>query len=533
MTDAGRRLRIRDAQLLDGTGTPPVRADILIEAGRIAGVEPYQEDLAEAEGEVLDAAGRVVCPGFIDVHSHADNAPLLDFDDLSKIRQGVTTEVTGNCGKSLAPVRPGDEDALRAIRRLSAFDYGGWTSSAELFAVIDERGSVTNVCPLVGHGTLRTAVTGTARSAVDASDIAEMTGLLKAAVDAGAFGLSTGLIYPPGVYSTVDELRVLVGSLPSDRIYTTHMRNESDGLLASIEESLAAMEGAACRLEVSHLKSTGKRNFGGTAGALAVLDRARDSGVRVTQDVYPYDAASTTLSACLPPWVLDGGDPEVLARLADPAALRRMRADIDAGLSTAWDNLVEGAGGYSGILVVSTTSGNYEGLTVQEIAGQLSLDPFDALVRVLTEERLGARMVEFCMAEDDVETVLRSPWTSIGSDGLPPGLGGRQHPRLYGTFPRVLGRFVRERGVLPLPEAVRRMTSLPASVYRVPDRGSVRPGAVADLVCFDPATVGHDGTYLKPDVPPSGIAWVMMDGRLAVEGGRWLGTRLGRRLAPA
>ncbi len=527
-----RRLRIRDARLIDGTGAPAVHADILVESGRVLAIEPYRAELADLSSEVIDAAGRVVAPGFIDVHSHADNAPLLAQDDCTKIRQGVTTEVTGNCGKSLAPMRPGDPDALSAITRLAAFEYTGWTTSAELFALIDERGSVANVCPLVGHGTLRTAVTGTGRSRLSASDLAEMTGLLRGAVEAGAFGLSSGLIYPPGVYSTAEELRALVGSLPADRIYTTHMRNESDGLLSSIDESLAAMDGAACRLEISHLKSTGKPNAGRTAAALAVLDRARADGVRVTHDVYPYDAASTMLSACLPPWALDGTDEVVLGRLADPVALRRMRAQIDAGLSTGWDNLIEGAGGYDGILVVSTDSGRFEGSTVAEIALELSLEPFDALVHVLAEERLSVRMVEFCMSERDVETVLRSPWTSIGSDGLPPGLGGRQHPRLYGTFPRLLGRFVRERGVLTLPEAIRRMTSLPAEVFRVPDRGTVRAGAIADLVCFDPGTVGHAGTYLDPAVPPSGICWVMMNGRLAVRDNRWLGVRLGRRLQP-
>jgi N-acyl-D-amino-acid deacylase len=307
------------------------------------------------------------------------------------------------------------------------------------------------------------------------------------------------------------------------------MRDEGAGLLASIDEAVEIGRRSGRHVEVSHLKASGRPNWGGVAAALSSLDRARESGVSVTHDVYPYNRSSTMLAVCLPAWFAEGGERAMLARLSDPAALARARASIEGASD---DGHVAGAG-YDGILVSSTASHDFEGQTLTEIAASLGIAPFDALVHVLATERLRVTMVLASMSEADVATVLTHPRTMIGSDGLPPGVGGRPHPRLFGTFPRVLGRYVRDQGTLTLPDAVARMTGLPAAVFGLTDRGRIAPGAVADLVAFDPLTVADVGSYRDPGHPPAGLAWVMQAGQIAVRDGRWLGQRLGRRLTPA
>lgn len=528
----GRRTLVRGARVADGSGGPLARHDLLLDAGRIAAVaEPGSLDCADCA--VVDASGQVVAPGFIDVHSHADNAPLLEEDDTTKVLQGVTTEVVGNCGFSLAPVEAGNEELLAGLtgRIFPPIDFR-WRSFAELLAVLDGRGYVTNYAPLVGHGTLRLAVLGMEDRPADGGELEQMRTLLDEALDAGAFGLSSGLIYPPGLFGDTGELVELARRLPADRLYATHMRGEGAHLLDSIEEALEIARRGDCRVQISHLKSSGRPHWGGAGRALDRLARARTDGVAVTQDVYPYDASSTMLTACLPRWFQEGGDPAVLARLDDAAAVTRLRGEIEGDTAEGWENHIAGAG-YGGILVASTASHHFEGRTLPEIAEDLGVDPFDALVHVLRTERLRASMVTFSMAEADVEAVLADPATMVGSDGLPPGVGGKPHPRLYGTFPRVLARYVRERGVLDLPTAVVKMTSLPADVFGLPDRGRIAPGAVADLVAFDPDLVADACDYRDPVRPPTGIGWVMQAGTIVVCDGRWLGRRAGRRLEPA
>jgi dihydroorotase/N-acyl-D-amino-acid deacylase len=282
-------------------------------------------------------------------------------------------------------------------------------------------------------------------------------------------------------------------------------------------------------VQVSHLKAAGRPNWGGVPRALEQLEEARADGVVVTQDVYPYTASSTMLTACLPHWCQEGGDRAVLARLADPDTVRRLRTDIDAGSTPEWENHIAGAD-WDGILVSSTGSHRHEGSTLAEIAAELGGDPLDALVTVLSEERLRASMVVFTMCEDDVEAALADPHTMIGSDGLPPGVGGKPHPRLYGTFPRVLARYVRQRGTLDLATAVHKMTGLPADTFGLTGRGRIAPGQIADLVAFDPDTIADHCDYRDPVHPPTGLAWVMQGGEMVVQDGAWLGVRRGRRL---
>ncbi|MGH3097987.1 MAG: N-acyl-D-amino-acid deacylase family protein [Streptosporangiales bacterium] len=515
---AGGDVLIRGGVVADGTPTAPAPADVLLDGERIAAVEP-PGTIATDGHDVLDADGLVVAPGFVDVHSHADNAPLLDEDDTTKILQGVTTEVVGNCGFSLAPATPGHESDLAELtgRIFPPLEWR-WSTFAELLARLDERGYVTNYVPLVGHGTLRLAVIGPDDRLLNADERARMGELLRAATDAGAFGLSTGLIYSPATFSDTAELTDLASYLPEGRLYATHMRDEGAGLKASISEALEIGQRSGRAVQISHLKATGQGNWGGVAAALEQIATARAAGQAISQDVYPYTASSTMLTSRLPSWFEDGGHHAILGRLDDADALARLRAEI----SHSWDQ----------VLVASTGSHEFEGETIPEIAERLDVEPFDAFVEVLRREQLRVSAVLFTMDEGDVVTGLSDEHTMVGSDGLPPGVGGKPHPRLFGTFPRILGRYVRERRVLDLGVAVHQMTGLPAATFGLSDRGLVRPGMVADLVGFDPQTVTDVGDYRDPVHPPEGIAWVMQAGAPAVRDGRFQGTRRGRRLAP-
>jgi N-acyl-D-amino-acid deacylase len=526
-----RDVLIRNGTVADGTGADPRPADVLVRAGRIAAVEPPGV-IPTGDNEIVDASGLVVAPGFIDVHSHADNAPLLPEDDTSKICQGITTEVVGNCGFSLAPTGAETVSELATfVQRIFPPIELAWTSWAEFVKATDARGYVTNYAPLVGHGTLRIAVLGMGDATPDAQELARMGRLLDEALEGGAFGMSSGLVYPPAVYSDTEEIIELARHLGPSGLYATHMRGEGDSLLSSIAETVRIGAEAGCRAHISHLKWTGKNNWGSMPVALAAIHDAADAGLAITKDVYPYTAGSTMLTALLPPPFLAGGDEAVLGRLESAEQRRQLAVMMEQGLP-GWDSQ-QRAAGWDGVLVTTTASHRYEGHTLAELARALDLPPLDVLVRILREERLRASMVLFAMSEDDVRTALADRDTMIGTDGLPPGMGGKPHPRVFGTFPRVLGEYVRGQHLLPLGEAVRRMTSLPAEVFGIPERGLARPGLVADLVAFDPATVDHRCDYRDPVHPPIGVSWVMQAGHLVVDQTSYLGSRRGRRLTPA
>jgi N-acyl-D-amino-acid deacylase len=534
----GREIGVHDGEVLvsgglvaDGSGEPPRERDVLVRGERIVAVEPTG-CIPAADRPVLEATGLVVAPGFIDVHSHADNAPLLTEHDTSKVLQGVTTEVVGNCGFSLAPCTPQHQETLTSLlERIFPPVPLEWRDWSELDARLQDHGFVTNYAPLVGHGTLRIAAFGMVDRAPDDDETKLMRRSLEDALDAGVFGMSTGLIYPPGVYSATDELVGLAEVLAPDRVYATHMRGESDGLLDSIDEALLIGQQADCRVHISHLKWFGRHNWGRIPEAIERIAAAASAGTDVTNDVYPYTAASTMLASLLPPSLLVDSAEAVLERLRDPAQRDRIAHAIEHGIP-GWHNMVQDSG-WGGILVSTTASHAYEGLTLEQVAQQLDVEPVDALIRILVDERLQASMVTFGLSEDDVVSVLAHERTVIGSDGLPPGRGGRPHPRMYGTFPRYLGRYVRDQDLLPLGTAVRRITAMPAEIFRIPERGRVEPGCVADLVAFDAGRITDHCDYLDPVQTPSGIAWVMMAGHTVAEDGVFLGHCKGRRLSPA
>lgn len=515
------------AIVVDGTGGPPGPYDVFVSGERIEDVRPHAD--THAGWRTVDAAGLVIAPGFIDAHSHGDNAPLLPLDDTMKILQGVTTEVVGNCGISLAPTSSQHRAALMTSldEVMPVYEDIG-LSFADLLRATDEHGYVTNYVPLVGHGTIRLAAMGMERRAPTQREQAFMRASLEEAIDAGAFGLSTGLIYPPGVFSELDELVDLAKCLPSGTLYTSHIRGEGDTLLDAVAEALTIGRQANVPVQLSHHKATGKKNWGRTRESLAMIRDARARGVAVHQDVYPYKAGSTYLKAVLPPEFHEGGNEATFDRLRDPERLRALRSMLESD-TAHFQNFVAEAG-YDGILIAFTPSHRFEGLTVAEIAVELGCAPFDALIQILVSEQLAPMMTIFLMDEDDIARVMRDEHTVIGSDGAAPGKQGRHHPRSYGTFPRVIAQHVRELGTLSLESAVHKMTGLPARIFNIRDRGTIAPGKVADLVAFDPQTFSDDLDYRDPVRSPKGLAWVTLRGTQVVRGSTYLGRRCGERL---
>ncbi|MEV7046287.1 D-aminoacylase [Amycolatopsis sp. NPDC051061] len=518
---------IRGATVIDGTGAPATASDVLLAEGKIA-VMAERGQLRDAD-RVVDADGLVLAPGFIDAHSHADNAPFLTGTDAAKLSQGVTTEVVGNCGFAPAPCPPARRAEIERLcgRLFPALSYD-WSTVEELYATSDAHGYPTNVVPLAGHHPIRAAVLGMADRRPTAGELARMKAELSAALDAGAAGLSSGLIYPPGMYGDVDELAALAGELPLDAVYASHLRNEGGRLLDAVGEAIEVARRAGCRLQVSHLKAAGRPAWGSVKKALRLMDEAWDEGIRVHHDVYPYEANSTLLSACLPPWFHDGGYAATMERLRDPEALRRAEHDIAADDGT-WENWVAGSG-WDRVLVAGAGNADVEGRTLAELAERSRRRPFQVLTDLLVASELTAWMSVFAMSPADVTDALRHPRALVGSDGAPPGRGGKPHPRGFGTFTRVLARYVRESGLLSWEEAIAKMTSRTASAFGLACRGVIAAGAAADVVLFDPATVADRATFTDPARISAGIELVVVNGRIAFETGAVTGLRAGHRL---
>ena len=520
-------LLVAGGLVIDGTGRAAFEADVAVRDGRVVAVRP---GLGRRARRVIEARGLVVAPGFIDIHSHSDYALVVDGRGASKVLQGVTTEVIGNCGFSAAPAGQARLDMLHGADTLR----DDWPSVGAYAARLRETGIAPNVALLVGHSTLRSRVMGLARRAPTPAEWDRMVGLLDDALADGVFGLSTGLIYAPGCYAAPDELTGLA-SVVGRRggFYATHLRDEADGVVAAVGEALALGERAEVAVQLSHHKAKGRANWGKVERTLERVDAARDRGLDVTLDAYPYTATSTLLRAVLPAWAHEDGDGALARRLARDADRRRL---VDALTGSVHGLDVDGHGPWDRI-VVSLCRGRpaAEGRSIRDLAYAARTSPAEVVLDLLHDGGLDTGMVVFCLSETDVETVLRHPLTMVGSDGeaLPfdrPAAIGRPHPRSFGTFPRMLGEYVRERAVLGLEDAVRKMTSLPASRLGLRDRGVIAEGAWADLTVFDPATVADAATYGRPAVPPRGVAHVVVNGEPVVEHGELLETRPGRVL---
>lgn len=513
-------LLITGGTVHDGTGSPAVTTDVGVRAGRIVHVGTVPRTVAAAARRTVDAAGLAVAPGFVDLHSHADFTVLGEAAAEACLRQGVTTLVTGNCGMSPFPARDAGPGTT-----------GPWTALSGFAAAVDAARPGVNIAPMVGHGALRSAVLGDGRRAATEDELARMRALLAEAADQGVFGLSTGLIYAPGSFADTAEVVALATEAAAhDLLYATHMRDEGDHVLDALNETLAVARASGVRVQVSHLKAMGPANHGKVLPALERVAAAAREGTDVACDVYPYTASSTRLTSRLPDWAMDGGTQGLLKRLADPETRGRVRADLRDAVGRTF--LPEG------VVVAQVLPGAYSdrvGQSIADIARDEDVEPAEAVLRVLQAHGGEAMIVNHAMADADVEAVLRYPDTAVASDGwvlTAPG-EGHPHPRNFGTFARVLGHYTRERGVLGLADAVRRMTSLPASRLPLPGRGTVTVGSVADLVVFDPATVTDNATYGDPWRYATGVRHVFVAGEQALEDGVVTGVRAGRTLLRA
>ncbi|PRY17228.1 N-acyl-D-amino-acid deacylase family protein [Kineococcus rhizosphaerae] len=522
-------LLLTGGDVLDGLGSPAVRADVAVAGDRVVAVGAHL-DLRAAR--VIDVTGHVVAPGFIDPHTHSDVVPLMAEPQPFKLLQGVTTEIVGNCGNSAAPLV--DETAVENHRSISSTAKAGVTSHPRTFAgyldEIEAAGPTNHVASLVGHHTLRISANGMAVDLADGA-LERMVELAEEAFAAGAVGLSTGLVYAPGSYGDVGEVSALAHVAARwQRPYATHLRDEGDRLLAGLGEAVEVARRTRVRLQVSHCKVAGARNHGRAEELLDVLRSARAEGLDVLGDQYPYTTGETFLAALFPSLLQEGGPAALRARLSDPAQ-RRYWFEVAAtgappaggGSPGAWHQTTP-----DGVTISMHTDPAVQGTTLAEQAAVLAVPPWEALCRTVLADP-SAMMVYELMSAADVDTLLADPLIAIGSDNsVPVGLA---HQRAWGCFPTVLAHGVRETGLLGLPEAVRKMTSASAAQFGLVGRGVLAPGCVADLAVFDPATVGHPGASPQnPAARPRGIPHVVLAGEVVVDHGDFTGVRHGRVL---
>lgn len=528
---------ICNAWIYDGTGNPPYRRDVGICDGKIAAIGVLKTEKAN---RVVDAGGLVLCPGFVDIHNHVDMGVLgLPFLE-SHTMQGVTTSLAGNCGLSMAPLNDATRDLARKylspfIAASVASDWK-WNSFGDFLNRMENSGAAHNVASLVGQGSIRIAVKGFDPSPANAEEMAQMKALLRQALDEGAFGLSSGLIYPPGSFTSDAELTELASVLTEyGALYATHMRSEGSGLIESVEATLELGRKLGVPVEISHHKGTGRYNGGKVYRTLRMMEKAREEGVDVCCDVYPYTAGATTITALLPPFAMEGGVDAALSRLDDPQARERMIKELKI-TKGGWENLLADAGFENILICACPERPKMQGRTLAELIAEHPKKydrdaSYEAFFDLLLQMRCNATMAIFCIEEEEMEYVATHPLSSVASDAWAsaPELGGRPHPRAYGTFPRFL-RYVLDSKKIPLEAGIRKMSSLPASRIGLSDRGVIKAGCWADLVLFDPRTVRDRATYTDPHRYPEGIEMVLVNGRVTAEHGKMTAEKAGRVL---
>ena len=521
---------IRGGLIIDGSGTEARRADLAIRDGRITAIAP---DYPGQGRKTVDASGLVVAPGFIDIHTHSDFTLPLNARAESKIRQGVTTEVLGNCGYSVAPTLPGKVAMLRDYLASSApwleFHPTSFADYLDAFPPV-----AVNTVMQVGHNTLRLMAIGLEDRPARPDELATMERLLEEGLEAGALGLSTGLFTAPGAYAPPEELAALGRVLRRHGAgYASHIRDEANHVFDAVREAIALGEASDVHVQIAHLKLSGTDNWGGAERLLDEIDAARRRGVRVDCDQYPYTSGSNPLRNLLPAWVQAGGQQAMLRRLAEPATRDRIRREIDArGLNNfgrigSWDAVR---------IAVSPHLMEHAGRTIGDLARERGCDGLDMACDYVIEDRGETRILVESMAEADVQTIVRSPQILVGSDGpnvAPYGITGqgKPHPRLYGTFARVLGHYSRDLGLLPLPQAIHKMTGGAAAALSLRERGFLREGYWADVTVFDPATIAERATFDNPHRYAAGISTVLVNGVVVIDGGEHAGALPGRVLS--
>jgi N-acyl-D-aspartate/D-glutamate deacylase len=531
-------LAITGGKIIDGTGNPWFKADVAIKGERTARIGKVDPSTAK---RTLDATGKVVSPGFIDVHSHSDFSLIFDPRAESTIRQGITTLVVGQCGMSLAPINRKFEKLLRRYAAPFLPDPNiklPWTTFKQYLAKMQQLRSTSNAAHLVGHGTVRIAAMGFAEREPNRRELEHMKAMVAEAMKAGAVGMSTGLIYPPGMFSNTKELIELTKKVAKNGgTYFSHIRGEGLTLIKAVKEAIEIGEKAGTPVHISHHKAAGRRVWGKLKETLDWMEEARKRGVDVTYDQYPYIAGMTSLVTMLPPWVHEGGMDRLLERIRDNETWATIRREMEVGTPER-ENMLDEAGWERIVVssVKSQTLKKVEGKNLAEITKLLGKpDEFTALRDLLLEDQGGATMIMFSMDEGDVEYAMKGRYHMVGTDAWSvsstgPLSSGKPHPRFYGTYPRVLGQYVRNRHILELEDAIRRMTSLPAQRVGLRNRGMLREGFFADVVLFDPKKVIDKATFEQPAQFPEGIDTVVVNGQIVVDSGELTKARPGKIL---
>ncbi len=530
--DAEFDLIVRNGRIVDGTGNPWFYGDVAIRGDRIVAVGRLPTPLA---GRVIDAAGMVVSPGFIDIHSHSDTLLLEDGGAQSKIRQGVTTEVLGesdSAGPSLGQLMP---KSLKAREQTLQ-----WSTLGEYFELVDREGVAVNVASYVGLGSVWRCVMGDSFERPTDEQRMQMRMLVKQAMAEGAMGLSSMLAMPPGSLATTDDVVDLCREVAkAGGIYSTHIRNEGTGVFDAVKEAIEIAERAKVPVDIIHLKIADQQYWGRMREIVALIDAARNRGVNVQAHVYPYTRGNNDLASIVPPWAHEGGATKLRERLKDPESRERIKRDIRQGLPGWYNHYTAVGGDWSRMLISKETT--FKGLTVDRVLNERGKgksptpDLLDVFLDYLSDENGSVSTVYAHHTEDDMTLALAQPWCSVGSDGSAlavagPLRRGNPHPRSFGTFPRVLGVYVRELNILRLEDAVRKMTSLNAAKIGLTDRGLIRPGQYADLVIFNPTTIIDRATYTEPFQYADGIVSVIVNGQVALQDGEPTKARAGRSL---
>jgi len=520
---------IRNAYIVDGTGNPWFEADIGIKSGKIS--EIGNLDFEDAD-RIINAKELMVCPGFIDMHSHSEYSLLANSKAESKIKQGVTTEVNGNCGDSPAPI-----EGMTAEAAEEAKEYKlnmDWSTLAEYLDKLERQGISLNVAQLVGHGTIRIAVMGHENRPPTREELNKMKELVAQAMEDGAFGMSTGLYYLPGGFADTAEVIELCKVVTKyGGIYTSHIRGEGDPLIEAVTETIEIGEKANIPVQISHHKACGIENWGNVKKTLRMMEEARSRGLDITCDVYPYTACGADLISMIPNWAHEGGVNKLRERLRDSKIRERVKKEMSEGLP-GWESSVKQSG-WGRIKVIGWKEHKeFEGKTLAEIADLEGVDAFNLTFDLIMKKE-SPELVDLAMTEKDVCTVIKHPLSMVGSDGwalAPYGVLGesKTHPRSYGTFPRILRKYVREDKVLTIENAIRKMTSLPAQKLGLRDRGTLREGMWADVVVFDPKRIADVATYENPHRYPEGIEHVLVNGEIVVDGGEHTGAPPGKVL---
>ena len=515
--------------VIDGEGTPAVRADVGIRGGRIATIGDLGAAMAARR---IDASGLTVAPGFIDIHNHSDYTILVEPKSESMIRQGVTTMVLGE-SRSAGPIKTGADEPRARADGVTV----DWTTLGGYFAKLERQHMSTNIASYVGEEQVWTYVKGYGQSPTTTAELGEMKRLIAQAMEDGAMGLSTSLLQPPSSFATTANLIELARTAKQyGGIYSSHIRDEGEGVFRAVDEAIQVGKGASIPVDIIHMKIAHKTLWGRANELVAMVQKARDESYDVRANVYPYTAGQNNLSSIVPPWAHDGGREKMLERLADPSSRARMREEVMNGLPNWYNHYLATGDGWAGMLLVSLRNPRntpFQGKRMSDLIAARGGHPADVLFDVLLEEGGSVATVFFHHSEPDMQLIMKQPWTSIGSDGSavnPEGPTGRTHPhpRYYGTFPRVLGRYARELKVITLPEAVKKMTSMNADKLGITSRGRLKEGLAADVTVFDQDRVIDRATFEQPHQFPVGIRYVIVNGVVAIDNEQHTGALAGQ-----